>query len=235
MDYTDQSMRVSVVEEHGGRVVVDGSTEDRDERNVHLDSVELSSSRSYIIKYEFFEKNVARAGSEDKTISGAHMVATACSKPFVVQELAIMAKALMVERAEKYRSGPVSPEESSTGESEEHDISQLPTNCDFTTLDNRQAEPERGERGLYCTRAIYSYSLAGQSPRELNTIFEKKFTVAGAANESVTYLFDLTLRFDFAASAQLKALLRRVDPEADQEYVYDPLACLYDHSCVETE
>jgi len=46
----------------------------------------------------------------------------------------------------------------------------------------------------------------------------------------------LTLGFDFATSAQLKAVLRRVDKGADStEFVYDPLACLYDHSCVESE
>ena len=33
----------------------------------------------------------------------------------------------------------------------------------------------------------------------------------------------------------MKALLRRVDGGDNQEYVYNPLACLYDHSCVETE
>lgn len=31
-------------------------------------------------------------------------------------------------------------------------------------------------------------------------------------------------------------MLRRVDISADKsEYVYDPLGCLYDHTCVETE
>lgn len=45
---------MSVIEEESKRVIVDGSTEDADERSVHLDSIELSSSRSYIIKYEFF-------------------------------------------------------------------------------------------------------------------------------------------------------------------------------------
>jgi len=52
----------------------------------------------------------------------------------------------------------------------------------------------------------------------------------------VTYLFDLTLGFDFATSAQLKAVVRRVDTEdANEDYVYDPLACLYDHTCIESE
>jgi hypothetical protein len=46
----------------------------------------------------------------------------------------------------------------------------------------------------------------------------------------------LTLGFDFATSAQLKAVLRRVDAGAESaEFVYDPLACLYDHSCIESE
>jgi hypothetical protein len=59
MDYTDQGMRVSVIEEKSGNLIVDGSSEEMDERNVHLNSISLSSDKSYIIKYEFFEKNVA--------------------------------------------------------------------------------------------------------------------------------------------------------------------------------
>lgn len=43
------------------------------------------------------------------------------------------------------------------------------------------------------------------------TLFTKKFKVAGAQNEAVTYLVDLTIGFDFASSAQLKALIRRID------------------------
>jgi len=48
-------------------------------------------------------------------------------------------------------------------------------------------------------------------------------------------LFDLTLSLDFAVSAQMKALIRRINPGgADAEYIYDPLSCLYDHSCIES-
>jgi len=51
MDEITQSMKVSVVEEKSGRVIVEGSTEENDERSVHLDSLELSSSQSYLLKY----------------------------------------------------------------------------------------------------------------------------------------------------------------------------------------
>jgi hypothetical protein len=102
-------------------------------------------------------------------------------------------------------------------------------------LDNTKVDLERGENGLYCSRERYHYSLPGSSAQELNTIFEKKFKVAGAAKEPLTILFDLTLAFDFATSAQLKVLLRRLDPgHGGAEYIYDPLACLYDHTCVES-
>lgn len=39
MDSSDQGMRVKLAEEATGTVVVDASTEDYDERSVHLDSV----------------------------------------------------------------------------------------------------------------------------------------------------------------------------------------------------
>jgi len=78
--------------------------------------------------------------------------------------------------------------------------------------------------------------MAGESPQELNTILSEKFTILGAMTEPVTYLFDLTLGFDFASSAQLKAVLRRIDIGTDEtNFEYDPMACLMDHTCVETE
>jgi hypothetical protein len=84
MDNTDQGMKVTVKEEASGTVVVDGTTEDYDERRVHLDSVELSSSKVYIIKYVFYSKNVGMKSFEDKSVSAGHMGAIACSKPFVI-------------------------------------------------------------------------------------------------------------------------------------------------------
>lgn len=103
MDSTDQGMRVKLVEEATGNVIVDGSTEDYDERSVHLDSVEVSSQKAYIVTYEFFEKNIGIRSFEDKTISGGHMGAISCSKPFVTQELAIVSKDLVTERARRYK------------------------------------------------------------------------------------------------------------------------------------
>jgi hypothetical protein len=37
-------------------VVADATTEDYDERKIHLDAMELRANVAYIIKYEFFEK-----------------------------------------------------------------------------------------------------------------------------------------------------------------------------------
>ena len=219
-------MRVSIIEEETKRVVVDGSTEDADERSVHLDSIHISSKLTYIIKYEFFEKSPVMGSTHHKTIAGSHMGSVSCTKPFVVQELAIISKDLLRERAKNHLSHQ---------DKQEHDISALTQKCDFSMLDNSNVDLQRGENGLYCQKEHYHYSLVGESPQDLNTIFEKKFKVVGAQNEPVTILFDLTLSFDFASSAQLKALIRRIDPgHGDAEYIYDPLSCLYDHSCVET-
>lgn len=66
-------------------------------------------------------------------------------------------------------------------------------------------------------------------------MWTKEFTVVGAEKEAVTYLFDLNIGFDFATTAQLKAVLQRVDPAHNGEFIYEPLRCLYDHSCVESE
>ena len=105
--------------------------------------------------------------------------------------------------------------------------------CDFKTLDNVKMDKIKGERGLYCSRLEYNYNL--ESTNQLTTVLEKRFEVVGAENEAVTYLFDLTLGFDFVTTGQLKALVRRVDHGDSSEYSYDPLKCLYDHSCFEAE
>jgi hypothetical protein len=39
-------------------------------------------------------------------------------------------------------------------------------------------ELKKGENGLYCSRTAFTYSLVGQNPNDLNTIYEKKFKVA---------------------------------------------------------
>jgi hypothetical protein len=95
MDESDQGMRVSIIEEESKRVVIDASTEDVDERNVHLDSIHISSKLSYIIKYEFFEKSPVKGSIVQKSIAGSHMGSVSCSKPFVVQELVIISKELL--------------------------------------------------------------------------------------------------------------------------------------------
>lgn len=96
-------MRVTLLEEEGGRVLADGSTEDHDERSVHLDSISLTPSQVYVLKYEFFQKN-SGVGQEERSISSAHMGASACSRPFVVAELVIASKKLLQKRAEAYKS-----------------------------------------------------------------------------------------------------------------------------------
>lgn len=164
-------MRVSVIEDESKRVVVDASTEDVDERNVHLDSIHISSKHVYTIQYEFFEKSPVKGNIVERTIAGSHMGSVGCSKPFVVQELAIISKELVHERARLHLSHQ---------DKYEHDISMLPKKCDFSMLDNTKVDLERGENGLYCQKEHYHYSLVGESPQDLNTIFEKKFKVAGA-------------------------------------------------------
>jgi len=130
MDESDQGMRVSVIEEDGNRVIVDGSTDDADERNVHLDSIEISSSKSYIIKYEFFAKSAVKGTHLTKTIPGSHMGAVSCSKPFVVHELVIVSKDLLIERAKAHHAA----------EKGERDITELPKQCDFGMLDNTNVD-----------------------------------------------------------------------------------------------
>lgn len=82
-------MKITVMEEDTGRIIVGGSSEGHDERSVSLDSVDLLSSKPYILEYEFFAKSVVMEGEDDVLVSGGHMGAMACTEPFIVQELVI--------------------------------------------------------------------------------------------------------------------------------------------------
>jgi hypothetical protein len=116
----------------------------------------------------------------------------------------------------------------------DHDASEIPKKCDLTQLDNRKRDIHKGEDAVYCNRLEYTYSLQGSG--EVITIMEEKFTVKGAQDEAVTYLFDLNLDYEFAFASQIKALVRRMDVGgAAGYYRYDPLRCLLDHHCVEAE
>lgn len=140
---------------------------------------------------------------EDKLqqISAGHMGASSCTKPFVVQELVIAAKELIVHRARLYHDAKGASAASLTYGLEEYELTSLTERCSFATLGNAGNDLTHGESGLYCPRSAFSYSLAGEAAQELNVIYERSFTVAGAEHEAVTYLFDLTLGFDFATSA----------------------------------
>ena len=150
--------------------------------------------------------------------------------------MTITAKEVLTQRARRYRESRASTSHKGAEGPKEHDLEDFAKVCDFSVLNNTMAELKDGERGLYCTRNTFTYSLVGQSSRELSKVFSTSFSIIGAKREAVTYLFDLTLGFDFATSAQLKAVVRRIDKDNESEdYVYDPLACLYDHSCIESE
>jgi hypothetical protein len=120
------------------------------------------------------------------------------------------------------------------GRALEHEISEMPKHCDLTSLNNVAIDKIKGDVGLYCSRLDYTYPMNGFN-QQLNTIYQKQFSVQGAGGDSVLYLLDLTLGYDFISSAQLKALVRRVNPGEIYEYTYNPLKCLYDHSCFEAE
>lgn len=88
------------------------------------------------------------------------------------------------------------------GRAIEHTLSEMDSykNCDLSTLDNVVTDKVLGDTGLFCGRLDYTYPLTAYGTN-LNTIFEKKFSVQGAGGESVLYLFDLTVGIDFVVSA----------------------------------
>ena len=172
MDSMDQGMKVSVLEEGTGRVVAEGSSEEDDERSVHLDSTELSSSKAYVLQYEFFEKSVTLDHEDDILVSGGHMGAMACTQPFVVQELALVSKDLVKDRVNHYLHPTNAMMDVVEGRALEHEVSEMPKHCDLTSLDNVAIDKIKGDHGLYCARLDYTYPISAYSSG-LNTVYEK--------------------------------------------------------------
>lgn len=81
------------------------------------------------------------------------MGASACSRPFVVAEMAIQSKKLIERRAAEY----IKIEKTDHPVNEGNDIHQ--NTCDFSTLQNTNGDLQHGEKGLYCSRTAYTYSL----------------------------------------------------------------------------
>lgn len=57
---------------------------------------------------------------------------------------------------------------------------------------------------MYCNKKTYSYRPQGElgsSSEELVVVYHRAFTVSGVETEAVTYLFDLTIGFEFAFAA----------------------------------
>ena len=90
--------------------------------------------------------------------------------------------------------------EAATGRSVQHEVKEISRFCDFATLDNHRNDAHKGETGLYCSRLEYVYDTTS-GRQGVNTIYEKKFEVVGAQGETVVYLFDMNLGFEFPMSA----------------------------------
>ena len=148
MDQSSQTMKVTIVEEESGKIIVEGDSADHDERSVHLDAVDLRSSKVILIQYEFYEKNEGLGNLEDTAVSSGHMGATACSKPHVVAELVIASKDLIAERTKGYTAE--NHDDKKETELYERHVDELPTICDFDILSNTKEDLKHGESGLYC-------------------------------------------------------------------------------------
>lgn len=131
MDTIDQAMVVEIIEEGTNRVIAKGSTVEFDERALRLDSTEMSSDKSYLFRYRFYEKSVIFKDDRNVLISGGHMGAVECNQPFIVQELTIMSKDLVKERANLYAHPIAAQIDTVNGRSVEHPISELTNFCKF--------------------------------------------------------------------------------------------------------
>jgi len=131
------------------------------------------------------------------------MGASACSKPFVVQELLISSSQLIIDRVNKYKAieGEGEVDQEHNFGQVEHPVKMLPEHCQFKTLDNTGVDLKRGENGLYCSKKTFTYEVGSLGSGELVEVFSHEFEIVGAGNEAVTYLFDVNLGFDFATAA----------------------------------
>jgi len=75
--------------------------------------------------------------------------------------LTITAKEVLTQRARRYRDSRALDTHKGAEGPKEHDLEEFAKVCDFSVLNNTMAELKDGERGLYCTRNTFTYSLVG--------------------------------------------------------------------------
>jgi len=96
------------------------------------------------------------------------MGASACSKPFVVQELVIASKDLIRDRATQYKQKGANNGGIPQDHKPEYDITSLKKHCNFELMNNTKEDLKHGEDGVYCQRMAYRYSISSHASQELN-------------------------------------------------------------------
>lgn len=82
-------MRVSLIEQESGSILIDATSIDDNEGVARLDYTSLSYDTMYVLKYEFFEQQIVSSNSElsQTQFSTSN---TECKLPFILQELLII-------------------------------------------------------------------------------------------------------------------------------------------------
>lgn len=112
---------------------------------VEMDYLELQAGRDYKLVYEFFDKEIT-AKTHEMEEDTTQMSNTACSEPFITEELLVISKNLMKERIQSY------VQEQNKDEKSIEEFSP-----DFESLDNEK-DKESFDRSVFHFGSLYYYN-----------------------------------------------------------------------------
>lgn len=183
----------------------------------YIDVAFLPSGFDYVLRYEFYAKEIIRRGSslsgEEDTIASRDWLVN-CNLPFFTQELALVDRKVLRSRVRKFLQADQN--------SQALDISKL--SCEFKSL----IATDNVEGGLACEDREHTYTSAIKKQKTgPRMVAEFPLSVAGKKGRPATHYFQLSIGTEFILGAGLRALVRRKDgPES-----LNPYECLLDQSC----
>jgi len=182
-----------------------------------IDAAFLPSGFDYVLRYEFYAKEIIRRGSslssEEDTIASRDWLVN-CNLPFFTQELALVDRKVLRSRVRKFLQ--------TDQNSNVLDISKL--SCEFKSL----AATDNVEGGLACEDREHTYASAVKKQKTgPRMVAEFPLSVAGKKGRPTTHYFQLNIGTEFVFGAGLRALVKRKDgPDSA-----NPYECLLDQSC----
>ena len=141
-------MRVTILEEHSGSIIIDGTTLDfGDQGYVSLDTDELKDNTDYVLRYDLYDTQLHSASASDDEAAFAQrsMTNVRCKHPFITQELMVVDRRLLKHR--------IAEANQFADKAKDFSVSGL-RNCDFQSINNSY-DSSSFQESMYCQESLY--------------------------------------------------------------------------------